>query len=149
VRLRLHATLANIWPIASAPDVTWLWSIWQNDNWQNDNWQNDNWQGKPKYSEINCPSTTLSTINPTRPDVGSNPGRHDGKPATNRLSLWNPQRKYKVNKHTSSEIRTCESSVRAGEDISCLRPSSHCNCNYNCSVIFTFYSALNHGKQVR
>jgi hypothetical protein len=32
------------------------------------------------------PSATLSTTNPTWLDPGSNPGRHDGKPATNRLS---------------------------------------------------------------
>jgi hypothetical protein len=36
--------------------------------------------------EKNCPSVTLSTTNPTWPDPGSNPGRHGGKPATNRLS---------------------------------------------------------------
>jgi hypothetical protein len=35
-----------------------------------------------------CPGTTLSTTNPTRPDLGSNPGRRGGKPATNRLRLW-------------------------------------------------------------
>jgi hypothetical protein len=28
----------------------------------------------------------LSTTNPTRPYLGSNPGRRGGKPATNRLS---------------------------------------------------------------
>jgi hypothetical protein len=33
-----------------------------------------------------CPSATMSTTNPTLPDPGSNPGRHGGKPATNRLS---------------------------------------------------------------
>jgi hypothetical protein len=32
------------------------------------------------------PSTTLSTTNPTWPDLGSNPGRCGGKPATNHLS---------------------------------------------------------------
>jgi hypothetical protein len=42
---------------------------------------NENWQGKPKYSEKTCPSATLS-INPTWPDLGSNPGRRGGKPAT-------------------------------------------------------------------
>jgi hypothetical protein len=31
-------------------------------------------------------STTLSTTNPTWPDLGSNPARRGGKPATNRLS---------------------------------------------------------------
>jgi hypothetical protein len=33
-----------------------------------------------------CPSVTLSTINPTRTDPGSNPGLRGGRPATNRLS---------------------------------------------------------------
>jgi hypothetical protein len=47
---------------------------------------NENWQGKPKYSEKTCPSATLSTTNPTSPDVGSNLGCRGGKPATNRLS---------------------------------------------------------------
>jgi hypothetical protein len=42
--------------------------------------------GVMKYSEKTCPSVTLSTTNPTWPDPGSNPGRRDGKPATNRLS---------------------------------------------------------------
>jgi hypothetical protein len=46
---------------------------------------NENWQGKQKYSEKTCPSATLSTINPTWLDLGSNPGRRR-KPATNRLS---------------------------------------------------------------
>jgi hypothetical protein len=40
---------------------------------------------KPKYSKKTCPSTALSTTNPTCcPDA--NPGCHGGKPATNRLS---------------------------------------------------------------
>jgi hypothetical protein len=34
----------------------------------------------------NLPSATLSTTNPTWPDLGSNPGRRGGKPATNSLS---------------------------------------------------------------
>jgi hypothetical protein len=41
----------------------WGWRIWWNE-----------WQGKPKYSENTCPDATLSTINPTWPDPGSNPG---------------------------------------------------------------------------
>jgi hypothetical protein len=56
----------------------WLWGwriLW-----------NEDWQGKPKYAEKTCPSATLSTTNPTWPDLGSNPGRRGGKPATNRLS---------------------------------------------------------------
>jgi hypothetical protein len=44
-----------------------------------------NWQQKPKYSEKTCPSAALSTTNTTCcPDA--NPGRCDGKPASNRLS---------------------------------------------------------------
>jgi hypothetical protein len=33
-----------------------------------------------------CTSATLSTINPTWTDPGSNPGLRGGRPATNRLS---------------------------------------------------------------
>jgi hypothetical protein len=65
------------WPILPAPDDSWwLWSSW---------W-NEDWQGKPTYSQKTCPSVTLSTTNPTWPDLGSNPGRRGGKPATKRLS---------------------------------------------------------------
>jgi hypothetical protein len=39
-----------------------------------------------KYLEETYPSATLSTINPTLPDPGSNLGSHGGKPVTNRLS---------------------------------------------------------------
>jgi hypothetical protein len=49
-------------------------------------WWNENWQGKPKYSEKTCASATLSTTNPTWSDLGSNPGRCGGKPATKCLS---------------------------------------------------------------
>jgi hypothetical protein len=42
------------------------------------------WQWKPKYSEKTCPSSTLSTTNPTRPYPGSNPVHRVEKPATNR-----------------------------------------------------------------
>jgi hypothetical protein len=78
----MHPTTYSIhvghcWPIVPAPDDRWwLWSSW---------W-NEDWQGKPKYSEKTCPSATLSTTNPTWPDLRSNPGRRSGKPATNRLS---------------------------------------------------------------
>jgi hypothetical protein len=34
----------------------------------------------------NLPSATLPTTNPTWLDLGSNPGRHGGKPAINNLS---------------------------------------------------------------
>jgi hypothetical protein len=65
-------------PVVHAPDNRWGW-LWSN-------WWNEDWQGKPKYSEKTCPSATLSTTNPTWPGPGPNPGRRDGKPATNRLS---------------------------------------------------------------
>jgi hypothetical protein len=70
-------TWATKWPVFPAlNDRWWVWSS----RW------NENWQGKSKYSEKTCPSATLSITNPTRPDLGSNPGRRGGKPATNRLS---------------------------------------------------------------
>jgi hypothetical protein len=67
-------TSANIWPIVPAPDDRW-W-VWSS-RW------NEDWQGKPKYSEKTCPSVTLSTTNPTWPDLESNPDRRGRKPATN------------------------------------------------------------------
>jgi hypothetical protein len=42
--------------------------------------------GETKYSEKNFPSATLSTINPTLPDPGSNTAHRGGKAATNYLS---------------------------------------------------------------
>jgi hypothetical protein len=68
----------HFWPIVQTPDDRWGW-LWSN-------WWNEDWQGKLKYSEKTCPSTTLSTTNPTWPDPGLKPGRRGGKPATNRLS---------------------------------------------------------------
>jgi hypothetical protein len=41
---------------------------------------------KPKYSGKTCPSVTLSTINPTGTDPGSNPGLRGRRPAANRLN---------------------------------------------------------------
>jgi hypothetical protein len=38
------------------------------------------------YSENTSPNATLSTTNPTSPDVGMNPGCQSEKTATNRLS---------------------------------------------------------------
>jgi hypothetical protein len=70
----------HYWPIVPAPDDRWWW-LWRN-------WWNEDWQGKPKYSEKTWPSATLSTINPTCLDPGSNPGRRGGKSATNRLSYF-------------------------------------------------------------
>jgi hypothetical protein len=48
----------------TCPGWLWWWRIW---------W-NEDWQGKPKYSENTCPSTPLSTTNPTWPDPGASPG---------------------------------------------------------------------------
>jgi hypothetical protein len=78
VRLSPLGTSTTNWPIARAPDNRW-WRVWSS-RW------NKIWQGKPKYSEETCTSATLSTTNPTWPDMESNPGRRGGKPATNRLS---------------------------------------------------------------
>jgi hypothetical protein len=69
--------LATNWPIVPAPDDRW---------WVRSSRWNENRQGKPKYLEKICPSATLSTTNPTWLDLGSNPDRRGGKPATNRLS---------------------------------------------------------------
>jgi hypothetical protein len=77
VRLSPLGMSATNWPIVPVPvDRWWMWSS----GW------NKNLQGKPKYSEKTCPSATLSTTNPTWPDLGSNPDRRVGKPATNCLS---------------------------------------------------------------
>jgi hypothetical protein len=43
-------------------------------------------RGILKYSGKTCPSATLSTINHTRIDPGSNPGLRGERPAANRLS---------------------------------------------------------------
>jgi hypothetical protein len=76
-RLSLLGTSAAIWPIVPAlNDRWWMW----NSRW------NENWQEKPKYSWKTCPIATLSTINLSWSDLGSNPGRRGGKSATNRLS---------------------------------------------------------------
>jgi hypothetical protein len=50
-----------------------------------DEW--NKWQGKLKYLEKTCPSATLSSINPSWPDLGSNPSHRIGKPATNVWAL--------------------------------------------------------------
>jgi hypothetical protein len=53
------------------------------------------WQGKRKYSEETCPSAAMSTKYLTWLDPGSNPGRSNGKPATdclNEISLGSFQK---------------------------------------------------------
>jgi hypothetical protein len=52
----------HYWPIVPVPDDRWWW-LWRN-------WWNEDWQGKSKYSEKTCSSATLSTTNPTWPDLG-------------------------------------------------------------------------------
>jgi hypothetical protein len=78
VRLSPLDTSTTNWPIVPASDVGWWWM--RSSRW------NENWQGKPKYSEKTCPSATLSTINPTWTDLGSNTGCRRENPVTNRLS---------------------------------------------------------------
>jgi hypothetical protein len=68
VRLSPLVPSATNWPIVPAPDDRW---------WVRSSRWNENWKGKPKYSEKTCPSATLSTTNPTWPDLRSNPGRRD------------------------------------------------------------------------
>jgi hypothetical protein len=77
VRLSPLGTSATNWPIVPAPDDRW---------WKWTSRWNEYCQGKQKYLEKTYLSATLSTTNPTLPDLGSNPGRRGGKPATNRLS---------------------------------------------------------------
>jgi hypothetical protein len=78
VRLSPLGTSATVWLIIPTPYDRWWW-LWSS-RW------NENWQEKPKYSEKTFPSATLSTINPTWPDLGSNPDRRFGKLATNLMS---------------------------------------------------------------
>jgi hypothetical protein len=78
VRLGLVGTSATIWSIVPAPDDWWWWMY--------SSWWKENWHGKLKYSEKTCPNATLFTTNPAWPDLGSNPSRRSGKPATNRLN---------------------------------------------------------------
>jgi hypothetical protein len=73
----------HIWPVVPASDDRWWWVC--SSRWD------ENWQRKPKYWEKTCPSTTLSTTNPTWPDLGSNPGRRGGKPA---ITAWAMPRLY-------------------------------------------------------
>jgi hypothetical protein len=59
VRLSPLGTAATTGLLLTTPDEKWWW-LWSN-------WCNEDWQRKPKYSQINCPSATLSTTNPTSP----------------------------------------------------------------------------------
>jgi hypothetical protein len=66
--------------------------------------RNENCQEKPKYLEKTCPGATLSTTDPTWPDLGSNSGRRDGKPTTNRLSYGASRVQAKSYKYTYIEL---------------------------------------------
>jgi hypothetical protein len=81
--------VGHYWPIVPAPDDGLRWV--PNSRWDK------NCQEKPKYLEKTRSNATLSTTNPTWPDLGSNPSRRDGKPTTNRLSYGTA---LKINKLT-------------------------------------------------
>jgi hypothetical protein len=68
-------TLTTDWSSAPATDDKWWW-MWSR-RW------NEICQGKPKFSEK---TSSLSSTNPTWPELGSNQSRRGGKPATTRLS---------------------------------------------------------------
>jgi hypothetical protein len=74
----------HLLPYCACPG--WLWG-WRIIRW------NEHWQGKPKYSEKNCPSATLSTTNPTWPDPGIEPGPPWWEASDYPLKLWRGQRK--------------------------------------------------------
>jgi hypothetical protein len=80
VRLSPLHTSTNNWPIVPAP---WELSTEHLVEWES--------AGETKELGGNLPSATLSTINPTLLDMGSNPGSRGGKPATNRLSYGTAQ----------------------------------------------------------
>jgi hypothetical protein len=88
--VHLVVLVATSGPTVPPPDDWWVWSVW---------W-NENWQGKPKWSEKTWTNTTLSISIPTWPDLWSNPGLRDGKPATNRLNairrswIFTPKHSY-------------------------------------------------------
>jgi hypothetical protein len=77
MRLSPFGTSVTNWPSVSDPNDIW---------WMVSSWWNENWQMRPQYSEKTSPSSTLSTTNPTIPDLGSNAGRRGGKRTTDRLN---------------------------------------------------------------
>jgi hypothetical protein len=100
--------VGHCWPIVPAPDDRWwLWSS----RW------NENWQGKPKYSEETCPSATLSTTNPTSPDLLSNPGHRGGKPTTNRLSYGTAPGIQVILRLWPQQLRGCSVGITDGRDL--------------------------------
>jgi hypothetical protein len=73
VRLIPRGTSATAGPTVPAPDGRRAWNCLRNKIRHE----------KPKYSEKTCLSAISSTINPTRPDMGQNPGHVGG-----RLVVW-------------------------------------------------------------
>jgi hypothetical protein len=65
----MYCIYIHLWPIVPAPADC----------------EDEEFGGKPKDLEKTYPGTTFSTINPTWPDRGANPGCCCGKPATNHL----------------------------------------------------------------
>jgi hypothetical protein len=77
---------------------------------------NDDWQEKPKYLEKTYPSTTLSTTNPTWPDLGSNPGHNGGKPETNGLNYGAAALKGNKQEVEIHQIRTRDYQIEGSMD---------------------------------
>jgi hypothetical protein len=73
-------------PLLLRPFISLLYQPWMIDDDCGAISGMNEWQGKPKYSEKICPSAALSTTHPTWLDMGINPDRRRGKPATKRLS---------------------------------------------------------------
>jgi hypothetical protein len=78
--LRTHRSLK-----AYCATLWWRWLVFSFFLVMEHRW-NETDRGKPKYSGGKPPSATLSTINPTWTDAGSNPGLRSERPNTNRLS---------------------------------------------------------------
>jgi hypothetical protein len=70
---------------------------------------------KSKYQEKTCPNATLSTTNPTCPDLGSNSSRRGGKPASNCLSYGTA---------LTSNLLLFKKEVSI-EEVKCLKPSGN------------------------
>jgi hypothetical protein len=122
VRLSPLGTSATPWPILPAPeDRLWMWSS----RWS------ENWQGKPKCSEKTYLSATLFT-NPTWPNLGSNPDRRDGKPATNRLSygVYSYTLKIYAARPSETYLNLCHTTRRHIPEDSILYSHTHENRKY-------------------
>jgi hypothetical protein len=72
----------------------------------------EDWHEKPKYSEKSYPCATLSTTNPTWPNLGSNLGRRGGKPATNHLSYGATSREVNKRRNKINKWRPVTSGLK-------------------------------------